>query len=88
MSAPWYKTKRGVYIDLSYSPYEVISSYGDCLKFSSAKKLDMYVRDLPIVLSMVKTMCDKINSLTDSKECDFERLRHLVEISTYRRIEK
>lgn len=40
-------TRRGVYKDLSLSPYEYKSPYGDIFKFSSAKRLEMYERDLP-----------------------------------------
>ena len=41
-----YVTKRGVYKDLSRSPYEYESPYGDLFKFSSQKKLEMYARDI------------------------------------------
>ena len=41
------KSRRGVYYDLSKSPYEYKTPYGDLLKFSSAKKLQMYIRDIP-----------------------------------------
>ena len=40
-------TRRGVYKDLSLSPYEYKSPYGDIFKFSSAKRLEMYQRDIP-----------------------------------------
>lgn len=41
------KSRRGVYYDLSKSPYEYKTPYGDLFKFSSAKKLQMYTRDIP-----------------------------------------
>lgn len=40
------KSRRGVYYDLSASPYEFKSPYGDCFKFSSPKKLEIYTRDV------------------------------------------
>lgn len=40
------KSRRGVYYDLTKSPYEYSSPYGDCFKFSSAKKLEIYTRDI------------------------------------------
>lgn len=40
-------SKRGVYKDLNLSPYEFESPYGDLFKFSSAKKLEIYARDIP-----------------------------------------
>ena len=40
------KSRRGVYYDLSKSPYEYKTPYGDLFKFSSAKKLQIYTRDI------------------------------------------
>lgn len=37
---------RGVYYDLSKSPYEYLTPYGDLFKFRSQKKLDIYTRDI------------------------------------------
>lgn len=37
---------RGVYYDLSKSPYEYITPYGDLFKFSSQKKQEIYTRDI------------------------------------------
>ena len=45
MSEP-IKTARGVYLDLTKSPYEYQTPYGDLFKFSSAKKLEIYTRDI------------------------------------------
>lgn len=39
-------SSRGVYYDLTKSPYEFISPYGDIFKFSSKKKLEIYTRDI------------------------------------------
>lgn len=39
-------SRRGVYKDLTVSPYEFTSPYGDLFKFSSQKKLDIYTRDI------------------------------------------
>ena len=40
------KSRRGVYYDLTISPYEFITPYGEVFKFSSAKKLEIYTRDI------------------------------------------
>ena len=40
------KSRRGVWYDLTASPYEFRTPYGDVFKFSSQKKLDIYVRDV------------------------------------------
>ena len=37
---------RGVYYDLTMSPYEYHTPYGDIFKFPSRKKLEMYTRDI------------------------------------------
>lgn len=39
-------SRRGVYYDLSLSPYEYITPYGDSFKFRSQKKLEIYTRDV------------------------------------------
>lgn len=39
-------TRRGVYRDLTLSPYEYQTPYGDIFKFSSQKKLEIYRRDV------------------------------------------
>lgn len=40
------KSRRGVYYDLTISPYEYETPYGDIFKFSSRKKLEIYTRDI------------------------------------------
>lgn len=39
-------TRRGVYKNLEESPYGYPTPYGDFFKFSSAKKLEIYRRDI------------------------------------------
>lgn len=39
-------SQRGVFRDLSLSPYEYKNSYGDSFKFPSAKKLEIYEREI------------------------------------------
>lgn len=39
-------SRRGVYYDLTISPYEYRTPYGDVFKFSSEKKLSIYTRDI------------------------------------------
>ena len=51
-------TRRGVYKDLDASPYEFHSPYGDSFKFSSAKKLEIYTRDIPGEIDrLTKALC-------------------------------
>lgn len=46
MSGDVKKSRRGVYYDLTDSPYEFRTPYGESFKFSSAKKLEIYTRDV------------------------------------------
>lgn len=39
-------SKRGVYYEKDLSPYVWVSPYGDIFKFRSAKKLEIYTRDI------------------------------------------
>ena len=53
-------TRRGVYRDLSLSPYEYRSPYGDLFKFPSEKKLEVYARDVQTELDRVTKMLDRL----------------------------
>jgi hypothetical protein len=58
------KSSRGVYYDLSVSPYEFKGLYGDIFKFSSSKKLEIYTREHAKRLEQLKRCNEKINQLT------------------------
>lgn len=49
-------SRRGVYYDLTLSPYEVKTAYGDIFKFSSKKKLEIYKRDAPKEIQRVDAL--------------------------------
>lgn len=50
------KSRRGVYYDLSKSPYEYTTPYGDSFKFSSKKKLEIYTRDIVKEVTRLETL--------------------------------
>lgn len=52
-------TRRGVYKDLSISPYGYTSPYGDSFKFSSAKRLEMYTRDIDSEIERLEKVLDR-----------------------------
>lgn len=52
-------SSRGVYYDLTKSPYEFITPYGDFYKFSSEKKLEIYKRDIPFQLKQLNRLLDR-----------------------------
>lgn len=53
------KSRRGVYYDLTVSPYEVNTPYGDIFKFSSKKKMDIYTRDVVKEVARVDALLDR-----------------------------
>lgn len=53
------KSRRGVYYDITKSPYEFTSPYGDCYKFSSKKKLEIYTRDIQKELDKADAFFDR-----------------------------
>jgi hypothetical protein len=81
------KSRRGVYYDLNQSPYEYNSPYGDCFKFSSAKKLEIYTRDISKELKRIDNLLQRHNL----QEHIPEEIRHLLyrkmHQSFYRKIE-
>ena len=80
-------TRRGVYKDLSLSPYEYKSPYGDIFKFSSAKRLEMYERDVPKEVERL----EKLLARHDMREWlpaeIVQLLANVVYRSFYRKIE-
>lgn len=53
------KSTRGVYYDLTKSPYEYLSPYGDLFKFSSQKKLEIYTREIEKEIKRVSTVMER-----------------------------
>lgn len=73
-------SRRGVYRDLSLSPYEYQSPYGDIFKFPSEKKLEVYARDIQKELDRVTKTLDRLQ-LGDYLPHEIVRLLYR---STYR----
>lgn len=55
------KSRRGVYYDLTKSPYEFITPYGDSFKFSSRKKLEIYTRDIEKEVKRIDNLLKRHN---------------------------
>lgn len=53
------RSRRGVYYDLTDSPYEFRTPYGELFKFSSQKKLDIYTRDVVKEIDRVDKLFDR-----------------------------
>lgn len=81
------KSRYGVYYDVTASPYEYTTPYGDVFKFRSAKKLEMYTRDAPIEIKRLNSIIER-NQMTDFLPEEIIRLLHrTVYRSLYRKIE-
>ena len=53
-------SRRGVYRDLSISPYGYKTPYGDIYKFPSQKKLDVYARDVDKEIERISKALDRL----------------------------
>ena len=81
------KSRRGVYYDLSISPYEYKTSYGDVFKFSSEKKLEMYTRDIVKELERLDKLMTRHNLKEFIPDEIVQLLIKSVHRSFYRKIE-
>lgn len=54
-------SRYGVYRDLSKSPYEYKTPYGDLFKFPSQKKLEIYTREIQKELDQVGKLLDRLH---------------------------
>jgi len=80
-------SRRGVYYDLSQSPYEFRTPYGDCFKFSSHKKLEMYTRDIVKEIERLEKFLTR-HRLQDFLPCEIIQLiTKKVYVALYRKIE-
>lgn len=80
-------TRRGVYKDLNLSPYEYTTPYGDIFKFSSAKRLEMYTRDIPKEVERLEKLLAR-NDMQDWLPGEIiQLLTNTVYRSFYRKIE-
>ena len=80
-------SRRGVYYDLSISPYEYITPYGEIFKFSSQKKLDIYTRDIPKELERVQKVIERHDMKSFLEEEILQLINKAVYRSFYRRTE-
>ena len=81
-------SRRGVYYDLSASPYEFTTPYGDVFKFSSKKKLEIYTRDINKELKRVNDIFERhdLKKLVPPEIIEF--IRRAVYRSFYKSVER
>ena len=64
-------SERGVYYDLSLSPYAYEHPYNETIyKFQSAKKLDMYIKHIAIERVRFQKIIAKLDFLTTDEKLD------------------
>ena len=80
-------SRRGVYYDLSQSPYEYQSPYGDCFKFSSQKKLEIYTRDVQREVGRLEKVIERNNMGEFIPEEISQLLQRAVYKSFYQKVE-
>jgi hypothetical protein len=82
------RSRRGVYYDLTESPYEYNSPYGDLFKFSSEKKLEIYTRDVDKEIKRVNDLFSRhdLKKLVPVEIIDL--VRRAVYRSFYNRVER
>lgn len=81
------RSRRGVYYDLTKSPFEFTNSFGDLFKFSSQKKLDMYTRDIEKELERLEKCITRNEMQRFVPEEIKQLLRRAVYKALYKKIE-
>ena len=81
-------SRRGVYYDLTLSPYEYKSPYGEIFKFSSQKKLEIYTRDVIKEVKRFDDLLDRngLRKLVPAEIVDL--IKRAIYQSFYRKIER
>ena len=80
-------SRRGVYYDLTQSPYEFKTPYGDLFKFKSSKKLEIFTRDIEKELDRLDKLIDRHDMLSFIEPEIYQILRKAVYKSLYTKIE-
>ena len=80
-------SSRGVYYDLTKSPYEYKTPYGDLFKFSSKKKLEIYTRDIVKELERVNKLIYRYELQDFIPHEIIQLLQKAVYQSFYRKVE-
>ena len=81
-------SRRGVYYDLTLSPYEYESPYGDIFKFSSEKRLQIYTRDVVKEIKRVDDLFAR-HGLVKLVPCEIiDLVKRTVYKSFYRQVER
>lgn len=66
-------SRYGVYRDLSKSPYEYVSPYGDSFKFRSQKKLDIYNRE-------IQSEIERVSKFVSRRDLDSHIPKEIIQL--------
>lgn len=80
-------SRRGVYYDISLSPYEFKTPYGDIFKFSSAKKLEIYRREIIKELERFDKFIIRFGIKEYLTDSTFKELSNAIYQMVYNRVE-
>jgi hypothetical protein len=80
-------SSRGVYYDLTKSPYEYKTPYGDLFKFSSKKKLEIYTRDIVKELKRLDNLLERNEMKNFLPNEIVQLIQRAVYKSFYRKVE-
>lgn len=81
-------SRRGVYYDLTISPYEFQTPYGEIFKFSSQKKLDMFTRDIGKEIKRLHDVLNRNNLSIYVPDSTVELLTKAVYRSLYSKFQE
>lgn len=82
------RSRRGVYYDLTESPYEYHTPYGDIFKFSSEKKAEIYTRDIQKEIKRANDFITRNNLNRFVRECTIGEIYKGVYRAFYKRVER
>lgn len=80
-------TARGVYKDLSLSPYEYKTPYGASFKFRSAKRLEIYARDVQKEIERLEKALNRNGVLETLPKETRETIYHIAYRNYYNIVE-
>ena len=82
------KSRYGVYYDLEASPHVYTTPCGDVFKFRSAKKLEIYTRDVPGEIERLRSVIER-NNMGETLPVEIIRLlERTVYRAFYKKIER
>lgn len=73
-------SRRGVYYDLTISPYEYTTPHGEIFKFSSAKKMEIYTRDISKEITKLESIIQRNNMQSFIPD----EILHMLVVAVYR----